>query len=119
MDRSYLIRLPWPPKALHAHAKGHWKPKATATKKVRRDAYVMALGAGVARYPEAELEFSYCPPDRRKRDVHNVHHAMKPVIDGIADAMKVDDNDFRCVFPSKFQDPTKGGCVLVHIRPGR
>jgi crossover junction endodeoxyribonuclease RusA len=67
--------------------------------------------------PGAVLEFTYSPPDRRKRDVQNLPHMLKAAIDGIADAMGCDDHGFRCVFPSQFSEPVPSGAVLVHIKP--
>jgi Holliday junction resolvase RusA-like endonuclease len=36
----------------------------------------------------------FCPPDNRRRDVSNLHAAMKAALDGIAEAMEVDDSTF-------------------------
>ena len=114
---EYLIRLPWPPSALNTHAKGHWRPKAKATKKYRHDAWALAQEASVKAIPGAILEFTFCPPDKRRRDIQNMPGMMKAGIDGIADAMGCDDSKFRPHFPDHFAEPTKGGCVLVHIKP--
>lgn len=45
--------------------------------------------------------------------------ALKAAVDGIADAMECDDHKFRCVFPSEFGEPTKGGAILVEIGEGQ
>ena len=36
----------------------------------------------------------FYPPDGRRRDVSNLHAAMKAALDGIAEAMGVDDSTF-------------------------
>ena len=112
---SATITLPWPSKALHAHAKGHWRPKAAATKAYRRVAWLLALEARVTPDPAAVLAFTYHPPDLRRRDCQNMPQAMKAVVDGIADAMNCDDNKFRVRYPEAFGDPVKGGRIVVEV----
>ena len=75
----------------------------------------MARGVKNLTTDSPTLTFSYYPPDRRKRDAQNMPHMLKSAIDGIADAMGVDDSGFRCVFPSAFEEPSKFGSVLVEI----
>jgi crossover junction endodeoxyribonuclease RusA len=109
------IRLPWPPGGLQPHAKGSWRPKAKATKAYREAAFWLAKEARVERDPNAVLTFTYLPPDRRRRDAQNLPGMLKPAVDGIAQAMGCDDNGFRCRFPDRFDEPTKGGAVVVQI----
>ena len=42
---------------------------------------------------------------------------MKAGIDGIADAMGCDDHGFRPRWPEAFNEPTKGGAVMIHVKP--
>lgn len=109
------VELPWPPRALNGHAKGGWRPKATATRSYRHLAKYWALAQKVRALPNAVLEFRFHPPDRRRRDIQNMPGMMKPAIDGIADAMKCDDNGFRPRFPDHFDEPVKGGKVVIMI----
>lgn len=112
-----MIRLvlPWPPKGLQPHAKGHWKPKADATRRYRRDAFYLARAAGVTTCAGAVLTFTFNPPDRRRRDPQNMPAQMKPAIDGVADAMGCDDNGFRVRFPERLGEPVPGGAVIIEI----
>ena len=114
---EYLIRVSWPDPKLQSNARGHWRPKAAATKAYRAEAFYMAKQAGVAAMPSANLEFSFYQPNNRKRDLHNMPAAMKAVIDGIADAMGCDDNAFKCRYPDEFSGVTLGGAVVIRIRP--
>lgn len=116
VDRVFLLRLNWPDKALSPHAKGHWRPKSQATKAAREEAWAEAKNRGVVSMPEATIIFKYYPPDKRRRDAHNLPAMLKPHIDGIADAMGCDDHKFKCVFPSEFEGPIKGGCILAEVR---
>ena len=111
-----VIRLPWPNSILSSNSSAAWYKKAPVTKKARFDAFVLAKHNGVQKDPNAILEFTYHPPDRRKRDCQNVATMLKAYIDGIADAMGVDDNGFRVKYPDQFAEVIKGGCVLVSIR---
>ncbi|MEW2911431.1 hypothetical protein [Leisingera sp. JC11] len=111
-----VIKFPWPPKGLQPHAKGHWRPKAAATKAYRQTSTWHAKLAGVKPDTGAVLEFTFCPPNRMRRDLQNMPSQMKPLIDGIADAMGVDDHGFRCLWPFEFGPVEKGGAVYVEIR---
>ena len=109
------LTLPWPPRALHGHAKGHWRPKDTATAKHTAGPHQWANVKRVPKIPDAVLEFKFYPPDRRHRDIQNMPGMMKAGIDGIADAMGCDDNGFRPRFPDHFEEPVKGGKVVIVI----
>ena len=109
------IRIPWPPGILNGHAKGHWRKRAKATKDQRTAAFWAAKAAGVTTDPNAVLRFTYHPPDRRRRDVQNMPGALKAAVDGIADAMGVDDNGFRPQFPDRFGEPVPDGVVIVEV----
>lgn len=108
--------LPWPHKALLSNARVHWRQKATATKAARSDAFYAAKAARLERDPEARLIVQFLPPDLRHRDMHNMMQAIKPAIDGIADAMVCDDRGFRIRWPEEFGPPIRHGRVLIEIR---
>lgn len=108
------IILPWPAVALTPHARGHWRPKAKATKAARAEAHWLAKAAGVKPNPNAVLRVTYHPPNLRS-DVQNQHGRCKAYIDGIADAMGVDDKHFRVIFPSEFAAVKKGGEVIITV----
>lgn len=115
MTETTRISFPWPPAALTPHAKGSPWPKINATKAYRYQAKILATIAKVPACPTARLVFTYHPP-RRGSDCQNVHGRLKALIDGIADAMGVDDKAFRCAFPETFADPVKGGAVVVEVQ---
>lgn len=118
MNAPVTIRLSWPSPKLHSHVKGHWRGKAAATAAYRNEAAWTAKAARVPRDPNARLIFAFAPPDRRRRDLHNLFGpASKAIIDGIADAMGCDDNKFRCRFPETFDERVKGGAVHVTVEP--
>lgn len=112
---TYTLRLSWPPAALRSNARPHWAQRHRATAAYRREAWAECKRWGAKG---AVLEFTFHPPDSRRRDAQNMPGAVKAAIDGIADAMGRDDAGFRCMFPAAFAAPVKGGAVVVRIRPG-
>lgn len=110
------IELPWPPSILSGHAKGNGRwAKISATKKHRAWATAATLAAGI-RAPDGAGDIPiliiFVPPDRRS-DRTNFANRMKPAIDGIADALGVNDRRF---LPSyEYRAPEKPGRVLVEI----
>lgn len=114
-----VISLPWPPRALSSNGShGHWRSKAEARRRYRRDAYYAAREAKVQPCPGAVLTFTYHPPDARRRDVQNMPSTLKAAIDGIADAMGHDDHGFRPRFPETFAEPVRGGQIVVTVSEG-
>lgn len=110
-----IITMPWPPAALTPHAKGSPWPKIRATKAYRREAGWLAKEAGVRRDPSAVLTVTLHPPDRARRDCHNMPGRLKAAIDGIADAMGCDDVGFRVRFPESFSEVRRGGAVVINV----
>lgn len=92
------IVLPWPDRALHPNARVHWAKRSKAAKAARQSGYVYALHAGayVAEVPDGYLQvwIDGYPPDRRRRDADGLLSSLKPWLDGIADALHVDDRRF-------------------------
>jgi len=54
------------------------------------------------------------PPDRRRRDWDNCVSSLKAAMDGVADALGVNDRRFR-VHPVLSQEVRPGGQVVVKI----
>lgn len=110
------ITLPFPPAALSGHANGNnrWG-KIALTRQWRVLAYRATQAAGVAAMPDVgdiHIDFLFTPPDRRG-DRTNYPSRLKPMIDGIADALGVNDRRF---LPSyQFAEPCKPGSVTVTI----
>ena len=110
------IRLPFPPSSLSGHAKGHWRGKAAETKKWRHWAHVATKEAR-ARAPadgDIVVRVTFVPPDRRS-DRTNFPNRLKPVLDGIADALGV--NDRRFLPQYQFAEPEKPGRLEITIGP--
>lgn len=110
-----IITLPFPPAALSGHANGHWRSKNSITKEWRTLARNATITVGVGEFPptgDIPIDFAFYPPDNRS-DRTNFAARLKPAIDGIADALGVNDRRF---LPSySFHEPLKPGKVVVTI----
>jgi crossover junction endodeoxyribonuclease RusA len=90
-------------------------------KKYRTACWVLARNAGMSSATllgadRAEVHLVFYPPDRRNRDDDNMLASMKAGLDGLADALKVDDSNFRVTFD--ISDDI-GGMVKVSVTPLR
>jgi len=115
------LSYPWPSSKLVPHAKGKgWHERARLTRKARNDALALTCD-GLRKHPDAaearELWIEFYPPDARRRDCQNVIAACKAMIDGIAEALDVDDSAFAIHWPPRFAEAKPGGDVIVRFRP--
>lgn len=110
------VTLPWPLKELSPNARLHWARVAKAKKTYRQACHLLALQAGAKTFDAAgpiHVELAFYPPDRRHRDQDNMLAAMKAGLDGLADALGVDDRNFKTTFHVADEI---GGMVKVQIR---
>lgn len=112
------VVLPFPPATLSGHAKGHWRAKSGPTARQREWARLATLDAirtqGRPPFPTGDipLHVTFVPPDRRG-DRWNYPGRLKAAIDGIADALGVNDKRFM---PTIAHGPVeKPGRVVVVI----
>jgi crossover junction endodeoxyribonuclease RusA len=118
-----VIDLPWPDKRLSPNARQHWAVKSAIVKKARADAHLYTLEAagyalGTLRATLAgegpiPVHIALYPPDRRLRDRDNMQHSLKHALDGIADALHVNDRRFHPSYT--FGTPEKPGKVVVTV----
>jgi len=95
-----ILTMPWPGSELSGHAKGNWRGKHNVTKAARLEASVIASKALPIRLPETgdiKVTVIFYPPDRRGDRV-NFPNRLKPLWDGIADALAVNDARFLPMF---------------------
>ena len=90
------IVLPWPPKELSPNGRVHRLKKAAVAKKYREACFWITKESKVKisdkRVP---ISIIFYEPDRRSRDLDNMLAAIKSGIDGMADALGVNDKIFR------------------------
>ena len=117
---SITVCLPWPDRAMSPNARGHWSKGYKAKARYRRTAYSQAVmaGAGVVRGALAgehpiPMRVTFVPPDRRRRDWDNMLASIKAGIDGIADALGIDDSRFRLAM--EVVEPASSGVGVVQV----
>lgn len=115
------IELPWPPASLLPNRKraSHWSDYRADEAKYKENCYWLTKAAmGRKRFagvPAMELHFY--PPDARTRDDDGMEGAFKHGRDGIAQALRLDDNVFR---PTRtiHQPHRPAGKIIVILREG-
>lgn len=93
------FELPWPSAKLNPNrSKGtHWTATSALRKEARHVATVLASRAIPASGQPAgdvPLTITFVQPDRRARDRDNLLAALKPSLDGVADALGINDSRF-------------------------
>ena len=117
-ERPYPhIDLPWPDRALHPNARMHWAPKAQATKKARETGRMCSYASGARKVEANQLKVTvtFFPPDKRRRDIDGLLSNLKAYLDGISDAIGVDDGGWDIFL--KRGDVRKRGAVRVEMEP--
>lgn len=107
--------LPWPPRELSPNARPHFMKLARVKKMYRETCRMLALDAGARDLRvtgRLHVELTFYPPDRRARDQDNMLAAMKSGLDGLSDAIGLDDRNFRTTFQVADQI---GGMVRVQV----
>lgn len=111
------VVFPWPPKELSPNASIHWAKKAKFKKAYRETCWALTLEAKLETNSlgKIPIEITFYPPDRRHRDADNMVASIKAGLDGLADALKVNDRQFLPTFT--FKEEIKG-LVRVQLLDG-
>lgn len=94
------ISLPWPAPGLWQNEthRAHWSLTARETRDARAEARVETLrqqpGVKLSPLTGYALGLLFSPPDAKARDLPNAVGAMKAALDGVADALGIDDKWF-------------------------
>lgn len=92
-----MIILAWPPKELHPNKRIHWGSKSKLTKAYRNAAGWATKASGDKVEGEGSIHLYICfyPPDKRRRDLDGMLSSIKAGLDGVADALMVNDCRFQ------------------------
>ena len=113
-----VIELPFPSNKLSPNGRFHWAVVAKAKKEARSTAYyltkeVLKGSECVVTHGYVAVSLEFQPPSRRSYDLDGLLSRSKAYLDGIADAIGIDDKHFR---PTLIMgEPVKGGRVVVKI----
>ena len=100
-----IIVLAYPDRLLSPNGRAHWAAIARAKKAARQSASwatIAAAGskANLAPYQAHEriaVGVKFYPADNRRRDIDNALASLKAALDGISDALGIDDSRFIIV----------------------
>ena len=112
-----MIVLPWPPVELSPNWRGHWAAKSRAAKSYRAACYWIAKRDGKRLEHDGRVHvlIEFVPPDRRSRDRDNMLASIKSGLDGVAEALGVNDSRFDLTIRVADQI---GGMVRVSVSHG-
>jgi crossover junction endodeoxyribonuclease RusA len=124
VSESLIVTIPGaPPAALSPNGRTFWATKAKAVKQARSDAYYAARNANAEMWePTPPLVIHAViawPRKGTRRDDDNAKASLKAYIDGIADAIGIDDKHFTLATVTQDHDPEKRGYVRVAIEQGQ
>jgi hypothetical protein len=113
------FELPWPSAKLNPNrSKGlHWAATSTLRKDARHVAMLLtrhAMPASTQPLGDVPLTITFVQPDRRARDRDNLLAALKPSLDGVADALGINDSRFEPVVIRR-EYGAKPGSVRIEI----
>lgn len=118
-DGEYAVVLPWPPAKTSPNksGQGKWREKSEAAK-----SYKATCGWTIKeqRAPRmsgpVDVEVTFSPPKNFRYDLDNMLARAKQGLDALADAIGVDDSEWRSMTLRRGQKVV-GGCVGVCVRP--
>jgi len=114
-----VAEFPIPPLQLSQNGRFHWVLKAKATKAYRTASKVIFRGARVkskiATRETASIVATFYWPDRRRRDRMNAMERLKPIWDGMQDALIVMDDSGLTFQPVQFKLDKKNPRVVVEV----
>lgn len=121
LQKPVTVVLPWPDRKLNPnYSKGrHWTSTTDERKTARTMARVLTITAlhlaGAREFVgDVPLSILFVAPDRRGRDRDNLLAALKPSLDGMADALGINDSQFEPLTISR-EFGTKPGSVILTI----
>lgn len=111
--------LPWPQSKLSPNARVHWSTLAKEKKAYRSACWLTALDQLHGWRPEVPegpllVELEFVPPTRRTYDRDNLIARMKAGLDGLSDALRIDDKRFSTL-TARVNAEQIGGLVRVRI----
>lgn len=120
LDRL-TITLPWVDSRLLPNRKNgkHWGTTQAAKVRARQDGHMATLSAlsrnKILLSKTVPLKLTFAMPDNRHRDLDNLLASQKHALDGIAQALGVDDKCFRPITIDVARDSKKQGFVIVEV----
>jgi crossover junction endodeoxyribonuclease RusA len=118
------VTLGWPSRVLSPNARTHWATLSRAKKAARVEGYITTWMSKTSGTPYTSLngaesisiQVTFIPPNARRRDLDNLIASIKGHLDGISDAIGIDDSRWIWAAPV-IATPEKPGRVVVTLTP--
>lgn len=111
-----MMFFPWPDPRLSPNKRID-RRALISVKQVAKEAayYITKYSDTVVLDTDLQLTLTFCPPDKRKRDLDNLYASFKAYQDGMMDSLGVDDCKIERVILQR-GNVCEGGKVIVEIR---
>ena len=118
------ITLPWPDRKLSPNSHSYWRVKHKAAQEARAIGIIAARevyepGVDTPLTGDLRVTYRFSPPDKRRRDLDNLHASTKFFQDGVCLALSVDDSQIKAttvewgnVVPGGLRRDDSGGDVI-------
>jgi crossover junction endodeoxyribonuclease RusA len=112
-----MLRLPFPPSELMPNSKNgkHWATTHKVKTQYKEDCFYLTKAEGkdfINDGKEIKVTLMYFMPDKRHRDVDNLLAASKAGLDGVAQALGVDDKHFQPISVYRFPGEKPGSLIV-------
>jgi len=119
MSKSMIeITLPWPAQGLSPNARMNHMAKWELAQAARAQAKLDALvaGWGLVHLPDGRIPMTliFHFPDNRRRDADNCLSSMKAALDGLCEALDINDERLWPITLDRAEN-IKGGQVIIRI----
>lgn len=102
----------WPDSKLNPNDRAHYQTKAKIRAKQKSAAFYITKSYG-KKWPEpVAIDIIFHPPNKRHRDLDNLLASCKGMIDGICEAMGINDKNIHPI-TLDWGDVVKGGRVEI------
>ena len=110
------IKFPFPDSQLNPNKRIDRRALIGVKRDAKEAAYLLTRESGArVTNDRLQLTLTFCPPDKRKRDLDNLYSAFKAYQDGLFLALGVDDSIIDCVLLQRGAAMTNG-CVFVEVK---
>ena len=116
MDRSKMLRFPWPDSRLSPNSRKDRRYLTDVRTAAHQVGFAITCDAGLMLPMKGDLcwRLVFCPPDGRHRDDDNVYASFKSARDGIFAALETNDARIRRTV-IEWGEVEVGGAVYVEI----
>jgi crossover junction endodeoxyribonuclease RusA len=114
-NRMSKIFFPWLDSRLSPNKRIDRRALISVKRDAKNLAILLTFESGLVLFDtDLQIEITFCPPDKRRRDLDNLYATFKPYQDGVFEALTLDDCLIDRVILQR-GEMVKGGCVIVEL----